>query len=104
MNESNIEITSEPTSEISSEGISVSLVLATVGRTHELDRLLASIAGQTLKNIELIIVDQIEDDILRSGGRYRGHLVAQCGGFRAHGDAALQIQNHDAFVLTLLNV
>jgi GT2 family glycosyltransferase len=62
MNESNIDITSERTSEISSEGISVSLVLATVGRTHELDRLLASIAGQTLKNIELIIVDQNEDD------------------------------------------
>ncbi len=62
MNESNILRTSEIASEGIPEHISVSLVLATVGRTHELDRLLASISSQTFKNIELIIVDQNEDD------------------------------------------
>jgi glycosyltransferase involved in cell wall biosynthesis len=45
-----------------SEIISISLVLATVGRAQELDRLLASIASQTFNSIELIIVDQNEDD------------------------------------------
>jgi glycosyltransferase involved in cell wall biosynthesis len=54
MNKSNVERIAED--------ISVSLVLATVGRTHELDRLLASIAGQTFQNIELLIVDQNDDD------------------------------------------
>jgi glycosyltransferase involved in cell wall biosynthesis len=44
------------------ESISVSLVVATVGRTQELDRLLASMASQTFKNVEVIIVDQNGDD------------------------------------------
>jgi glycosyltransferase involved in cell wall biosynthesis len=64
MNESHVECISEH--------VSVSLVLATVGRTHELDRLLASIAGQTFKSIELIIVDQNEDDrVKRAIERWR---------------------------------
>jgi GT2 family glycosyltransferase len=42
--------------------IAVSLIVATVGRVQELDRMLASIARQTLKSIELIIVDQNPDD------------------------------------------
>ena len=42
--------------------IAVSLVVATVGRTQELSRMLASIDRQSLKGIELIIVDQNTDD------------------------------------------
>jgi glycosyltransferase involved in cell wall biosynthesis len=38
--------------------IAVSLIVATVGRAQELNRMLASIADQTLKNVQLIIVDQ----------------------------------------------
>ncbi len=38
--------------------IAVSLIVATVGRAQELNRMLASIAGQTLKSVQLIIVDQ----------------------------------------------
>jgi GT2 family glycosyltransferase len=38
--------------------IAVSLIVATVGRAQELNRMLASIAGQNLKGIQLIIVDQ----------------------------------------------
>jgi len=40
----------------------VSLVVATVGRAQELTRMLASIERQSLKGIELIIVDQNTDD------------------------------------------
>ena len=42
--------------------IAVSLVVATVGRTQELSRMLASIDRQSLKGVELIIVDQNTDD------------------------------------------
>jgi glycosyltransferase involved in cell wall biosynthesis len=42
--------------------IAVSLIIATVGRAQELDRMLASIEGQSLKSVELIIVDQNADD------------------------------------------
>lgn len=42
--------------------IAVSLIVATIGRGQELSRMLASIAAQTLKNIEIIIVDQNPDD------------------------------------------
>src|ERR1700722_12647421 len=38
--------------------IAVSLIVATIGRAQELNRMLASIAGQTLKSLQLIIVDQ----------------------------------------------
>jgi glycosyltransferase involved in cell wall biosynthesis len=44
------------------EEIVVSLVVATVGRAQELSRMLASIDRQSLKGIELIIVDQNTDD------------------------------------------
>ena len=42
--------------------ISVSLVVATIGRTLELERLLVSMMHQSLQDIELIIVDQNIDD------------------------------------------
>jgi glycosyltransferase involved in cell wall biosynthesis len=44
----------------------VSLVVPTVGRVSDLDRLLASLAGQTCKQFELIIVDQNSDDRIKT--------------------------------------
>ncbi len=41
-----------------------SLILATVGRTTELDRLFNSLAAQTFHNFEVIVVDQNTDDRL----------------------------------------
>jgi glycosyltransferase involved in cell wall biosynthesis len=40
----------------------ISLIVATVGRVDELDRMLASMAKQTQKHFELIVVDQNTDD------------------------------------------
>jgi glycosyltransferase involved in cell wall biosynthesis len=42
----------------------ISLVLATVGRTSELDRLFESLAAQTFANFEVVAVDQNTDDRL----------------------------------------
>src|SRR5665213_3135779 len=42
--------------------ITVSLIVGTVGRAQELERMLSSIASQSLKSVELIIVDQNPDD------------------------------------------
>ena len=47
-----------------SEALRFSLILATVGRTAELDRFLKHLAAQSYRNFELIVVDQNPDDRL----------------------------------------
>lgn len=46
--------------------IKFSLVLATINRVREVDRFLQSLARQTYKNFELIVVDQNDDDRVSS--------------------------------------
>jgi glycosyltransferase involved in cell wall biosynthesis len=48
------------------KNVLVSLVVPTVGRVSDLDRLLASLAAQSCKHFELIIVDQNEDERIRT--------------------------------------
>ena len=43
-------------------GVGVSLIVATLGRTEELGRLLESLRAQTYTNIEILVVDQNTDD------------------------------------------
>jgi glycosyltransferase involved in cell wall biosynthesis len=42
----------------------ISLILATVGRTDQLDRLFDTLAAQTFSNFEVVVVDQNSDDRL----------------------------------------
>lgn len=44
---------------------SISLILATVGRTDELDRMFASLAVQTLQAFEVVVIDQNADERLQ---------------------------------------
>lgn len=48
------------------ETMSVSLIVATIGRTEALDHLLSSIASQSFQGIEVIIVDQNPDDRIKA--------------------------------------
>jgi glycosyltransferase involved in cell wall biosynthesis len=48
--------------EANDRNIELSLIVATVGRAQELDRMLASVASQIFRSVELIIVDQNPDD------------------------------------------
>ncbi len=56
----------------------ISLILATVGRTDELNRLFESLATQTFSDFEVIVVDQNSDNRLRAHldrARYLGITV-----------------------------
>lgn len=56
----------------------ISLILATVGRTDELDRMFDSLAAQTFNNFEVIVVDQNQDERLRphlERARHRGLAI-----------------------------
>lgn len=52
----------------------ISLVLATVGRTDQLDRLFDSLVTQTFNNFEVIVVDQNDDDRLQPHVRRAKYL------------------------------
>jgi GT2 family glycosyltransferase len=58
--------------------VTFSLILATVGRTREVERLLDSLAAQTYRSVEVLVVDQNPDDrldpVLR---RFRGAVVVR---------------------------
>jgi len=56
-------------------GVRFSLVLATVHRVTELERMITSLAAQTYKNFELILVDQNSDDrLIPVVERWKGNL------------------------------
>lgn len=66
----------------------VSLIVGTVNRVAELDRLLTSLEGQTYKEFEVIVVDQNHDDRLvpllaQHGGLAIKHLRCERGLSRA---------------------
>lgn len=54
------------------KSVSVSLVLATVGRTDEIGRFIGSLVSQTARDFEVIVVDQNADDRLLSYVRQAG--------------------------------
>lgn len=54
-----------PTTLTDRRNVAVSLILATVGRTSELDRLFNSLAAQTMHDFEVIVVDQNTDQRLQ---------------------------------------
>ncbi len=58
------------------KAVRFSLVLATVQRVAELERMIASLAAQTYKSFELILVDQNTDDrLLPVVERWQNHLL-----------------------------
>ncbi len=66
----------------------ISLIVATVNRVPELDRLLSSLDGQTFKDFEVIVVDQNRDDRLvpllaRHPGLAIRHIRSELGLSRA---------------------
>jgi len=54
-------------------GVAFSLIVPTVDRAAELERLLTSLQGQTLRDFEVLIVDQNADDRVAA-------VVERCGG------------------------
>lgn len=82
----------EPLTHASIHSMKVSLIVATVGRTSELHRLLMSLVSQTYTNLELIVVDQNGDDRLHEIlAPFRGrltiiHITSQLGVSRARNE------------------
>lgn len=76
---------------------SFDIVVPTVGRRDELQRLLESLANQSYRNFRLIVVDQNEDDRVRSlleGYRDRVPLASmrsECGAARARNVGLRQV-------------
>jgi GT2 family glycosyltransferase len=73
----------------------VDLVVATVGRTHELERLLASLETQTHRDFRVLVVDQNEDDrlgpvLLRRSGLRTQRLRSPPRGLAHARNAALE--------------
>ncbi len=76
----------------------ISLIIATLHRTHELHRLFATLTQQSFKNFEIIIVDQNNDDRIKAileSKTYSGltlkhlrHTPANLAAARNHGIAA----------------
>ncbi len=62
----------------------ISLILATVGRTSELDRLFTSLAAQTFRDFEIVMVDQNADD----------RLLPHLGRARAQGLEIRHVRHH----------
>jgi len=72
----------------------ISLIVATVGRVDELERLLTSLDRQTFTDFEVIVVDQNPDDrlvpVLRRHGLTLRHLRSKLGVSRAR-NAGLRV-------------
>lgn len=82
--------------------MNVSLVLATVGRLEEVDRLLASLIAQTDRRFELIVVDQNPDDRLcplveraRLAGLDTNHLRFARRNLSAARNAGVNVARHE---------
>src|SRR5271166_2242893 len=79
----------------------LSLIIATLGRVTELDRLLASLDRQTYKDFEVIVVDQNLDDrllpLLREHKRLSIHRLRSSAGLSRARNAGMRAAKGDIF-------
>ena len=80
----------------------VSLVLATIGRTQEVGRLVESLLAQTDSNFELLVMDQNQDDRLacyleqaRSGGIDVSHHRMETPGLSSARNKGIGLARHE---------